>query len=58
MFGFVNLVILVCEFRKFEFRVGDVLVYDNWFVVLSFFKLCKYICVLYVICFFRDKDIL
>lgn len=30
MLGPANLVTLVCEFRKFEFRVGDASAHDNW----------------------------
>lgn len=58
MLGPANLVTLVCEFRKFEFRVGDASAHDNWSVVLSFFKLRKYTYALYAICPSRDKDIL
>lgn len=57
MLGPANLVTLVCEFRKFEFRVGDASAHDNWSVVLRFFKLRRYTCAL-SICPSRDKDIL
>lgn len=58
MLGPANLVTLVCEFRKFEFRVGDASAHDNWSVVLSVFKLRRYTCALNAICPSRDKDIL
>lgn len=58
MLGPANLVTLVCEFRKFEFRVGDASAHDNWSVVLRFFKLRRYTCALYAICPSRDKDIM